>query len=43
MPHKILESRIAGALGMNLEEFWKSIDEITISQFKQQALAGRES
>jgi len=37
MPHQALENRIADSLGMNLEEFWNSIDQTLVSHFKQQA------
>lgn len=37
MPHKALEDRMAGALGMNHEEFWCSIDRTVLSHFEGQA------
>jgi hypothetical protein len=35
MPHETLETKIAASLGMSLEEFWNSIDQIIVSHFQQ--------
>ena len=43
MPHETLETRIADSLGMNLEEFWNSIDQALVAHFKQQAVSGQGS
>ena len=37
MPHKALEDRMAGALGMNHEEFWCSIDRTVVAYFEREA------
>jgi hypothetical protein len=43
MPHQALENRIADSLGMDLEEFWNSIDQTMVAHFKPPAVAGRGS
>jgi hypothetical protein len=43
MSQETLETRIADSLGMNLEEFWNSIDQALVAHFKQQAVSGQGS
>ena len=39
MPHNALETRIAGALGMDREAFWRSIDQTVVDHFLGHAAA----